>query len=150
MDFNLRTRWFIRIFALWALVLTILAIANLLVLTQSVELYSDQYNNRTQVWIIFILQAVLGAGFAASTYGLWEFKNWARILFIFISVVWFGFNLVALFAPGLSSVPGNTYTTTQLLLASLRYIVAIIIPVWYFNLPHVKAVFMNPDPQVES
>lgn len=140
---NLRTRWFIRLLAVWAVLLAALALAGLLLLTQTVELYSNQFNNQALVWLIFIFQTVFAVVFAACAYGLWQFQKWGRVLFLWTSTLWFGVNLLALFVPGILYTSGGQYTTTQLILNSIRYIISLFIPVWYLNLPYVKEIFIH-------
>jgi len=139
-NFSISPKWGIRIFAVWGLVLTILAGANLLILSETVELYSNQYNNQSRVWFIFALNIIFVLGFAGSTYGLWKKYNWGRLAFLGVIGVWSGFNFLSLFAPGLVSFVA-TPPLAQLLFNGLRYSAALVIPFLYLNLPHIKTEF---------
>jgi len=143
MSASLRTRWFIRLFALWALVLALIAFASLLITTKIAELGGDQVATPAQIWTLFILQTGFGIAFATCAYGFWQYRAWGRILFLWTSTVWFGLNLLALFAPGVIFVSDSQYTTTGLILNGIRYIIALIIPLGYLNLAHVKDIFIN-------
>jgi len=137
------SKWGIWICAAWALALAILAFANLLLLSKAVELYSNQFGNQAQIWLIFILNVIFGLVFAVSTYGLWRPHNWGRLLFIWAIVIWSGFNILALFAPGILSASSRDYTTGQLAASGIRFVAGLFIPLWYLNLPRVKALFYN-------
>ena len=141
MGSRLLPTWTIRLFAIWAFILAVIPLANLLLFTAAVEFYSDQYDNRAQVWIIFLLQSVFGTTFAFSAYGLWRYKNWGRLLFLWASSIWFSLNLVALIVPELIRFSIRQYTTSELVWNAVRFIVALSIPLWYLTRPHVKAIF---------
>lgn len=132
----------VRLLTIWALLLTVLPFVNLLLLTQSTELYDNQYGNQLQVWFIFVLQTVFGLTFAASTYGLWQYNNWGRVIFLWATAIWFSVNFLALFVP-LLLFSGVQQNPTAVILNGLRFAVAFIIPLWYLNQPRIKAVFFQ-------
>lgn len=111
----------------------------LLILIQTVELYSDQYGNQTLVWIIFVVNSLFGMGFAVSAYSLWKRYNWGRILFMWLMVSWSGLNLFALHSPYLS--PRQDLSFDGVLISSLRLGFGIVLSLVYFNLPGVKERF---------
>ena len=130
-------RWGIRLFAVWAGVLTFLALARLLILTQSVELSSNAFGNQAAVWVIFGLNVSFGVGFGMSAYGLWMHHSWARNLFLWTIAIWAGFNIITIFIPGAY----RQSSFGQQVLNGLRYAVALFIPVFYLNRSQVKAIF---------
>ena len=134
-------KWGVWICAAWALALAVLAVANLLLLTQAAGLYHDDNGDQTQIWVIFLLNVCFGLAFAASTYGLWRQKNWGRLLFLWSIVVWSGFNFLALFAPEILFSSSRQYTTSQLTTNGVRFMLGMIVPLLYLNLPRVKALF---------
>ena len=127
----------VRIFAAWALILAAVALVNILILTNSTELYSNEYGNQLVVWAIMLLNVGFGAGFGVSAYGLWQQKKWGRLLFLWIIAAWAILNLVGLFVPFLAS----RHTTFQLVGSTIRYGAALIVPLLYFNIPGVKELF---------
>jgi len=137
----------VRLLSVWALILAILPLANLLLLTQAVELYSNQFGNQGRVWIIFIMQTGFGLAFAASTYGLWQQHNWGRLLFLWTSVIWFGFNLLALIIPTALSPASIQKPLVEPLINGTRFAVALFIPLWYLNRPQVKTLFKTDTPK---
>lgn len=141
MKVQLKPKWGIRIVATWALVMAMVAFATLLLLTSTVELYSNAYGNQALVWIVFILNALFGMGFLASAYGLWKQQNWGRLAFLWTVGIWSLFNLFALFDPGLIFDSSRAYSTTQLALNGLRFSAALIVPLMYLNLPRIKSAF---------
>ena len=84
-------------------------------------------------------------GFGASVYGLWELRPWGRYLFLTMSTLFFGFNLIGVWLPG--GVPPNLQDPTQIrnarLLASVRYGLALVIPLIYFNLNRIRTLFQE-------
>ena len=145
MDFRLPSTWGVRLLAIWAFVLAVIPFANILLLTAAVEFYSNRYNNQTQIWIIFFLQACFGVGFAISGYGLWRYQNWGRVLFLWASTIWFGVNIIALFVPSFIFFSIRQYSTSELIWNGIRFFIALTIPVWYLTQPHVRFIF-DHDP----
>ncbi len=131
----------IRVLAMWSLMLAILAFLNLLLLSESVELYSNQFNNQAQLWIIFIISLIFCFTFLLSAYALWQYHNWGRILFLLAIAIWFGFNLVTMTMSNFVSSETNSYDLSELFVDSLQSVVAIMLPLWYLNIPHIKAIF---------
>lgn len=127
----------VRIFAAWATLLAIVALINILILTNSIELYSNQYGNQAVVWLIFLLNVGFSAGFGISAYGLWQQKKWSRALFLWTIVAWAGLNLVGLFVPFMA----RQQTVAQVIGGTIRYSAALIIPLWYLNIPRIKELF---------
>jgi hypothetical protein len=118
------------------------ALAQLLLLTASVEFRDGEGVSQAQVWFTFVLIVAFAVGSGASAYGLFKRHNWGRRLFLGVLTVWAGFNLIALFVPSL--MLNQTYTVNSLILNGLRYILGFFLPLWYLNLPHIKILF-QPD-----
>lgn len=137
------SRWGIWICAAWALALAVLAVANILLLTKAVELASEDSISPLQIWLIFGLNVVFGLAFAGSSYGLVRQHNWGRLVFIWAIVVWSGFNLVAVFLPTLIFAAAQPRSAGELTFNSLRFAAGMVLPLWYLNLPRVKALFYN-------
>lgn len=138
--------WGIPIFALWALVLAFLSFARLLLLTRVVQLGGEVLENQSMIWLVFIFNTAFGLGFTGSAYGLWRRRNWGRVLFLWWIVIWSGFNWVAVFFnPALSS--NQEALISNLLINGLRLAVGVIISMWYFNMPHIKALFDTDTPE---
>jgi hypothetical protein len=116
-------------------------LANLLLLTVSTGL--DRAATQSQIWIIFILNVCFSLGFGASAIGLWQQRNWGRRLFLWMIVFWFGLNMLGLFVPELLFSANQSQTTSSLVLNGLRFVVGLILPLWYLNLPHIKVLFQD-------
>jgi hypothetical protein len=69
-----------------------------------------------------------------------------------MSTLFFGFNLIGVWLPG--GVPPNLQDPTQIrnarLLASVRYGLALVIPLIYFNLNRIRALFQESASQQVS
>ncbi|GAB4432826.1 MAG: hypothetical protein Kow0031_14290 [Anaerolineae bacterium] len=130
--------WGIRIVALWALVLALLAVSHLLLLTLAVELYEG--GNQPVMWAIFGMNIIFAVGFAAAAYGLWGKWNWGRIAFLWLIAVWSIFNFISLVTPGAAGVAFRQ-SPGQWLLTGLKYGAALVIPLIYLNLPQIRAQF---------
>jgi len=87
----------------------------LLLLSKAVELAGDEFNNQPQIWLVF---------------------SWGRILFLWTLVFWSGFDLISLFI-------GNDNTIPAIIVGVLRVAIGLVISLWYFNLPHVTALFYD-------
>jgi hypothetical protein len=103
-------------------------------------------------WLSLALAFAAPFGFGASVYGLWELRPWGRYLFLTMSTLFFGFNLIGVWLPG--GVPPNLQDPTQIrnarLLASVRYGLALVIPLIYFNLNRIRALFQESASQQVS
>lgn len=128
--------WGVFVLTLWALLLAVLSLANLLLLMAG----ADSFSGLGVVWFIFILSSGYSLGFILSAYGLWQQKNWGRFLFLWTVGIWSITNLAALFAPGIFQASQN-HSTVSLILSGLRYLISFILPFWYLNLAHIKALF---------
>lgn len=100
-------------------------------------------------WLSLATAFVAPFGFGISIYGLWELRPWGRYLFLSLSTLFFSLNLIGVWLPG--GVPPNIQDPTQIrnaqLLASVRYGLALIIPLIYFNLNHIRILFQkSTDP----
>lgn len=148
MRFVIKPEWGIRIMALWALMLALLALANLLLLSEAAALFSNEYGTQLQAWIVVMLNVIFGLAFGAATYGLWQYQNWGRILFLWIIVVWAIFNLVAIFAPGVLFPTGGETNTDELAINGIRFAITLLIPIWYLNRPQIKSLFYHDAPEI--
>jgi len=94
-------------------------------------------------WLSLAIAFVAPFGFGASVYGLWELRPWGRYLFLVLSTLFFGLNLIGVWLPG--GMPPDLQDPTQIrnaqLLASGRYGLALVIPLIYFNLNHIRILF---------
>jgi hypothetical protein len=129
-------KWGIRIFALWSLILAILAAAHLLVLSAAAE--TVYVEAAIPIWIVSGLNFLFALGFGVCVVGLWQHRNWARIMFLGLIVFWSGFNFANLLVSS-----GLRTSGYPLLLSGLRYGVALLIPWLYFNLPKIKLEFSD-------
>jgi hypothetical protein len=100
-------------------------------------------------WLSLATAFVAPFGFGASVYGLWGLRPWGRYLFLSLSTLFFGLNLIGVWLPG--GVPPNLQDPTQIrnaqLLASVRYGLALVIPLVYFNLNHIRILFQKSTDQ---
>ena len=100
-------------------------------------------------WLSLATAFVAPFGFGASVYGLWGLRPWGRYLFLSLSTLFFGLNLIGVWLPG--GVPPNLQDPTQIrnaqLLASVRYGLALVIPLIYFNLNHIRILFQKSTDQ---
>ena len=131
---------------MWALVLAIVAFARLLLLSKAVELYSNEFGNQTQIWIVFLINVGLGLGFAASAFGLWRLENWGRLLFLWIIGIWSAFNLMAVFIIN-PLISETQYSLPEILVNGFRVAIGLAISLWYFKLPHIKTLFETKPPE---
>lgn len=126
--------------ALWAFVLAFLSLANLLVLTQIVQLSRENQLNQEMVWVVFALNLFFLLGFGASAYGLFRRLSWGRLLFLWIVSFWAISNLIALFIPVFSLDQNLSQAKT---INAIQYGAAFVLPWWYLNLSQVKAIFAS-------
>ena len=125
----------VRIIACWAFVLGLLNLANILILTGAVELYTNEFGNQMQVWLILLLDIIFGLGFFISGYGLWTHKSWGRTLFLWFITAWAAFNIIGLV------ISIEQYDLGALVVNMLRFVITLLIPLWYLHRPQVKAFF---------
>lgn len=116
-------------------------LANLLLLTVSVEFLDATAQGR--IWLVFIFNLGFSLIFGLSAYGLWQQRNWGRLLFMGGLAVWAVFNLTALLAPGNFFSTGQDFTAGERLLNGLRHLIGLILPLWYLNLSQIKAIFQT-------
>lgn len=134
-----RTRWGswgILILALWAIVLTLIAATNMLLLTAVVG-NTNQEIAANRVWLVFLVNLFFGVGFAASAYGLWQRRNWGRRLFMGMIFIWAASYFVALFFPQTS----EQYSLRALVFNFIPYIAGAAFSILYLNLMHIKMLF---------
>lgn len=112
----------------------------MLLLSAVVGVTEEENISQNQVWLVFILNAILGLGFAASVYGLWIRRHWGRLLFIITIAIWAIFYLIAIFLP-LSSPTGQSYTTIEWMVNLIPYLLGSTGAIWYLNLAHIKMLF---------
>ena len=152
---NIRlTRWGITIVALWAVTLAFLSFANLLLITSIVQSVTIEVGV-LQSWLVFGLNIFLLIAFSISAYGLFKRQQWGRLLFLVSVSIWAGFNFFALFSSSYSL--NQDHTNQAIFFNAFRYAVALIMPLWYLNLPQVKLAFQpslenlkNEDPTTDD
>jgi hypothetical protein len=140
----------IRLMAAWSATLTLLAIANLMFLSEAI-VYSNEYENPVRVWIIFILNVAFGLSFAAAAYGLWLQQNWGRLLFLWTIGAWAAFNTLALTLPGLIFGSAQTHAAVDLIGNLVRFSLTLLFPLFYLNRTRIKNSFfagISPDNSV--
>lgn len=93
-----------------------------------------------QVWTVFILNGLFGLGFAVSAYGLWTRRNWGRLLFCGLLIVWAIFYIAALLLPG-GPASQPDYSLVTLVANTIPYLLGSGLAVWYLNLSYIKALF---------
>ena len=136
-----RRPWSLYVFIAWALILAFNTGIVLWDLTGPLAQYGTP--NTVIGWLSLVTAFLAPFAFGASVYGLWELRPWGRYLFLAISTLFFGLNLISLWLPG--GVPPNLQDPTEVrnaqLLALARNGLALFIPLIYFNLSWVKALF---------
>lgn len=131
--------WGILILGLWAVVLALVALARLVLLSALVG-SGNQNVSQGQIWVVFVLNALLVLAFAACTYGLWARHHWGRILFMGCITLWAVSYIVALFTSA-TSLADNDFTPGSLAFNLVPYLGGVIISIWYLNLDHIKTLF---------
>ncbi len=140
-----RRPWPLYVFIAWAFVLAFNTGLSLWVITGPLA----QLGSPVTVigWLGLGLAFVAPFGFGTAAYGLWRLRPWGRYLFLTLTTSFFGFNLISTWLPG--SLPPTLQDPAQImnarLLASARYALALIVPLGYFNLSWIKALFRRPD-----
>jgi hypothetical protein len=135
--------WGIRVIAVWSLVLALLAVAHLLVLSAASAV--GELQTAIPIWVVFLLNALFVAGFGVSAVGLWRIFEWGRRVFLGLIILWSVFNFASL------AVQSNTPLASQTLLYDLlRYVLALVVPLIYLNLPNIRHQFIiNPTSEVK-
>jgi len=131
--------WGVLVLTVWALLLGLTTLINLLLTTQAMP---DEAISQNQLNGLMLLNGFFSVGFLLSSVSLTQRKNWGRLLFIGFITIWSGANVIALFF-----MP--TITFSNLIVNSLRFIIGGGLSIWYLNLPHIKLIFRN-DPHLES
>jgi hypothetical protein len=126
------------VFAGWAVVLAFIALARLLFLSRVVELAGDEFGSQAGVWLVFALDALFCIGFGLSAVGLWQRRNWGRLLFLWLLGFWSGFELVGPFLT-------NSDTFIDFTANMFRVAIGLLISLYYFNLTRIKALFYNDE-----
>jgi hypothetical protein len=136
-----RRPWSLYFFVLWAFVLAFNTGVTLWDLTGPLAQFGSP--DTLIGWLSLVLAFVAPFGFGASIYGLWALRPWGRYLFLALSTLFFGFNLVGVWLPGglPLTIQGPVQVRNARLLASTRYGLALIIPLVYFNLSWIKSLF---------
>jgi len=73
-------------------------------------------------------------GFGASAYGLWDRRNWGRLLFLWLLGFWSGFELIAPFIT-------NRDAFIDITANIFRVAIGLFVSLYYFNLPRIKTLF---------
>jgi carbon starvation protein CstA len=96
---------------------------------------------RNLVLLLVGVDLVLIASFCAAAYGLARRLEWGRRLFIGLTVLRFGSLIGGLFWPGtiFSQTLDQTSGRQWWLLG--RYLISLVLPIWYLNLNQVRAWF---------
>lgn len=136
-----RRPWSLYIFIAWALLLTFTTGVALWDITGPLSQYG--LPGTAFGWLSLTMAFVAPFGFGASVYGLWGLRPWGRYLFLALTILYFGLNLIGVWQPG--GMPGNLEDPIQLrnaqLLASGRYGLGLVVPPIYFNLAWIKPLF---------
>jgi membrane protease YdiL (CAAX protease family) len=146
-----RRPWSLYIVIAWAAFLAFYTGVYLWDLTGPLAQYGTP--NTVIGWLSLVTAFLAPFAFGASVYGLWGLRPWGRYLFLAISTLFFGLNLISIWLPG--GVPPNLQDPAQVrnaqLLALARNGLALFIPLIYFNLSWVKALFEeSTDQQVDE
>ncbi len=142
-----RRPWSLYVFIAWAILLAFNTGVVLWDITGPLAQFGT--HDTLYGWLSLALAFVAPFGFGVSVYGLWELRPWGRYLFLTLSTLFFAFNLIGVWLPG--GVPPNLQDPTQIrnarLLASVRYGLALVIPLIYFNLNHIRILFQKSKDQ---
>ena len=142
-----RRPWSLYVFIVWAIILAFNTGVALWDITGPLAQFGTP--DTLFGWLSLALAFVVPFGFGASVYGLWELRPWGRYLFLTLSSLFFSFNLIGVWMPG--GVPPNLQDPTQIrnarTLASVRYGLALVIPLIYFNLNRIRTLFQESTNQ---
>ena len=103
-------------------------------MSRVVELAGEEFGSQGGVWLVFALDVLFCVGFGLSAYGLWKRCNWGRLLFLWLLGAWSAFELIGPFI-------ANQDTFIDLTANVFRVAVGLLIALFYFNLPRIKAFF---------
>lgn len=94
-------------------------------------------------WLSLALAFIAPFGFGIAVYGLWGLRPWGRYLFMTLTTLFFGFNLIAIWLPGSMAltVQDPLQIRDARLLALARYGLGLIVPLTYFNLSWIRPLF---------
>lgn len=136
-----RRPWSLYVFVAWAVILVFDTGLYLWDLTGPLGLFGPP--DTLFGWLSLALAFVAPFGFGASVYGLWGLRPWGRCLFVGLSILYFGANLAAVWLPGGPPPAGDAaQVLSARLLATARYGLALAIPLVYFNLKWIRALFL--------
>jgi len=133
---TLRQNFGVYIIALWGLVLGAL---NLLWLFYTSGLGFSQFEVQITGPLLYVYQwvsLIFGLLFLAAALGLFRIKNWGRLLFFAAASLYFIISIFGVWATDLGNLP-----LQQKILLTGRYILSIILPLIYLNLPFIKRIF---------
>ncbi len=123
----------IYVIAVWALVLGLQNIARLIY-----TLAIDAGAPLAQLYLYQWVSVAFSIAFIVAAFGLWNHKNWGRILFLAAAAFFFAIATFGVF----SNHPTAMKPVAQWTLVA-RYAISIALPWIYLNLPFVKKPFFN-------
>jgi hypothetical protein len=129
------------LFIAWAFVLAFKTGVVLWDLTGSLSQFGRPHT--TFGWLSLIVTFVAPFGFGISVFGLWGLRPWGRYLFLGLSTLFWGVNLVGIWLTDDLSLNSQSLTPLRNTrwLASVGYGLALIVSLIYFNLSRVKILF---------
>jgi cell division protein FtsW (lipid II flippase) len=141
---SIRQNYGIYIIALWAIVLGVQNLTNLLLISSSTQNAITQTPSASSILFYQLVSVGFSLGFFVASVGLWRKANWGRFLFLITVVLFFMVSTVGLFTPRF-----NTPTTQEKWWLSTRYALSTILPLVYLNWGPVKDRF-NPTFESET
>ncbi len=139
---TLRQNFGIYIIALWSLVLGAL---NLIRLFYTSGVGFSQFDVQISGPLLYVYQwvsLIFGLLFLAAAFGLSRIKNWGRLLFFAAATLYFIVSIFGVWVTDLGDLP-----LQQKILLTGRYLLSIVLPLIYLNLPFIKAIFFASDKQ---
>jgi len=133
----------IAIIAAWAVVLGLLNFVRLVYTFSLVD--GSALAPQGRVFVYQWAAAIFGLAFLAAAWGLWKRANWGRWLFLAVATGFFVTSIVGLFTAQVDAPPPEA---RPWLLA--RYILSIILPALYLNLPFIKQSFDATEEQLDD
>lgn len=91
---------------------------------------------KTQIGLYQTAVIIFSIAFFIAAIGLWLKANWGRWLFLITCSIYFIISIVGLFISN-----NNTIGIEIRALLAVRYVVSLILPLIYLNLPFIKEVF---------